>query len=333
MPKILLNLAEPAYPLPKFVQRELSGFLSKVHKFPRNYRELKKAIAGEFHVSSENVMLTNGADAAIDLVGRTFGKKTLIFTPAYLEYEWAPHRDGYKVERVNAMKGKLYDVNADDARVKRASLVFLANPNNPFGYTEKPVIERLLKNAGGIVAVDEAYAWFKGKSIASLVKKRKNLLVIGTFSKSLSLIGMRIGYIIGPKRLLTEIGKKKLYFNVSALSVQAAIIGLKHKKHFKGNVKRVVRERKAFEGWLEKKGFDVYKTETNNALVKFPSKKEATRFTKHLKKSGIIVLQGNGISVTGLDDSFARITIGNSKEMAIVRKVISSFPHSAARRA
>ncbi len=331
MKKIMLNLAEPAYPLPKFVQKELCEFLGKVHRLPRNYHELEKAIAGEFHVHRDNVLLANGADEAIDLIARAFGKKTLVFTPSYLEYALAPKRNGFAVERANALHGKEYSIDPRESKAKKATLIFLANPSNPFGCTERKKTEELIHNSGGVVAVDETHLWFsrKRKSLAPLVRKHGNLLVFGSFSKVFSLAGMRIGYIIAGKKLLRRIKGKALCFNVSALSVQAALLGLKHKKHFKKKAERTAKERKKFEGWLEERGFNVFHTENNNAVIKFPSVEEAGAFVKRLEKRGILVLQGNGISTLGLSNAFVRITIGNAEEMRAVREAISEiFPKS-----
>jgi len=325
MKKLKLNLGEPAYPLPGFVRKELCGFLGDAHRFPSNYSELEKEIAKEYRVGRENIAITNGAHEAIELAARIFGSKTLVFTPAYIEYVWAPERNNQEVKTVNAMKGKRFIVEPENEEVKKSTLVFLANPSNPFGYTEKKTIEAMLKNCNGIVAVDETYQWFKGKSLAPLVKKYNNLLILGSFSKSLSLAGMRVGYIIAGKKLLNKMEKKLVMFRVSSLAVKAATECLKHKEHFKKNVEKTIRERKKFENWLEKRAFNVYRTENNNALVKFKTKKEATQFTKHLEKNGIMVLQGNGISTVGLNDSFVRITIGNREEMKAVRAAVLSF--------
>lgn len=331
MKKIKLDLGEPAYPLPGFVKKKLCRFLGEAHRFPSNYKELEIEIAREHSVGRENVAITNGAHEAIDLAARVFGSNVLVFTPAYIEYAWAATRNGKRLKKVNAMRGKKFVIEPWDREVKKASLIFLANPSNPFGYTEKKTIEAMLKNSRGVVAVDETYQWFKGKSLAKLVKKYDNLLVIGSFSKSLSLAGMRVGYIIAGKKMLKKIDEKLAMFRVSSLAVKAAIECLKHKKHFKKNVEKTVRERKKFEAWLEKHGFNVFRTENNNALIKFPSARQAAAFTKHLKKNGIMVLQGNGISTIGLNDSFVRITIGNRKEMNTVRAAILSFQRMPSR--
>ncbi|MEM0359739.1 MAG: histidinol-phosphate transaminase [Candidatus Diapherotrites archaeon] len=325
MQKIFLNLAEPAFPLPKPIQKKLCAFLGSTHRFPSNYCDLEKAIAAEYGVRKENVLLANGAHEAIDVIARVFGKRTLVFTPSYIEFVLAPERNGFKSETVSALQGKKFLVNPKHSKLKKATLVFLANPNNPFGYTSIKTIRELLENTKGVVAIDETYECFKGKSIASLVRKHKNLLVIGSFSKSLSLAGLRVGYIIGSKKLIEKIKPKLVMFRVASISAKAALLCLKQKKHFEKNAMRIVKARKAFEDWLEGKGFDVYRTDNNNALIRFSSAKKATDFTKKLERKGIIVLQGNGISTVGLNQRFVRITIGSPKEMMAVKSAILGF--------
>lgn len=325
MKKIKLDLGEPAYPLPEFVQRELCKYLGKMHKFPQNYKQVEEKIGEWLGIKKELVSLTSGATAGIDTASRAFGEKTLVFTPTFIEFAAATDRNNCELKKVNALKGKKYEVKGNISELEKATLTYLANPNNPFGFTEQKTIEKMLKATNGVLAVDETYWWFKGESIAPLVEEFDNLMVIGSFSKTFSLAGMRAGYIIASKKLLKKMHNKLLHFRLSALSAQAVLICLKNKEFFKKRLQKTIKKRKKFERWLQKKGFNLYITHNNNAVIKFPEEKKATAFTQHLEKNNIIVLQGNGKSLIGLTDSFVRIAIGTEKEMEHLKKAIDGF--------
>lgn len=88
-----------------------------------------------------------------------------------------------------------------------SNFLYLANPNGVDGsIISKDVIERFLSSYE-LVIVDEAYAEFSktDQSVIDLVGKYDNLIVLKTFSKSLSLAGLRLGYAFSNKSLIADL--------------------------------------------------------------------------------------------------------------------------------
>src|SRR5208282_3735530 len=91
----------------------------------------------------------------------------------------------------------------------KTGLIYLANPNNPTGTafrTEE--LEGFLEKVpdGVLVVLDEAYIHYapslNRRKSEEIYRRRKNLLILRTFSKVYGLAGMRIGFAIGLPDLL-----------------------------------------------------------------------------------------------------------------------------------
>ncbi len=97
-----------------------------------------------------------------------------------------------------------------------AKVVFIASPNNPSGnLPPQAEIEELLKS-GALVVVDEAYHEFGGETVAPLVPRNPNLVVLRTFSKWAGLAGLRVGYGAMSPELAARLMRIKPPYNVNA---------------------------------------------------------------------------------------------------------------------
>ena len=107
-----------------------------------------------------------------------------------------------------------FKIKKEDYYVENGGIIF-PNPNAPTG-VEMPLdeIEDIVKhNSDVIVIIDEAYIDFGGTSALPLINKYDNLLVVQTFSKSRSMAGSRIGYMIGNPVLIKYINDVKYSYN------------------------------------------------------------------------------------------------------------------------
>ncbi len=313
-------------------QRIIDKFCECVFKdvnlYPRNYDNLIQKLAQKHKLKPENIVLTNGVDEGIELVSRVFGRDILFFSPTYYEFLDAPKRNSLKCNMIDCFDGKRYRLKYKEADVKNRSLIFLCNPNNPFGILTKEEIIKLARKTKGVVAVDETYIEFNGESVINEFNKTRNLLVLRSFSKSHSVAGLRIGYLVGEKSLVDRIKKRKLICNVTSVSVNAATILLEEEEYFHDLIERIKKLKCEFEDFLRERGFNIIHTQTNNIVIKFQSLREATIFCSFLGRNNIIVNQGNGISTCGLDDTFVRFVCGAENQMKEVARVIENYKSS-----
>ncbi len=328
MKKVNLRFCDIKEKLPeRILERFRKKVFEEVNLYPKNYDMLIAKLARKHGIKRENIVLTNGVDGGIELLARTFGEKTLVFTPTYYEFFDAPRRNGLKVTAISALHGKSFKPEASGSQLRNSSLIYLCNPNMPLGLLDSKTITSIAKSTRGIVALDETYIDFAGKSAVPLIRKFKNLLVLRGFSKGYALAGLRIGYIIGGKALMEKIRAKTGLgiYPVASVSVNAAAIALGEEGYFDRMRKETIERKERFEKVLKGMGFNVFPTQTNISLIKLPSIRGANRLVRYLEKKGILVNQGDGVSTCGLDRRWIRFACGTEDEMGYVTNIIKKY--------
>lgn len=311
-------------PLPDFIYQGLREYCKDANLYHPQPPELIEKLAKKHNLASETIYLTAGVDEAIQMFALSFGQNAYAFTPTYVVYSDVEEFGG-KLTQLNSIQDTKFAISTDE--IVGATLIFLANPNNPCGFTSKEKIMELVKNnPRAIVVVDEAYAEFADLSIIDQTKNYSNLVVLRSFSKSYSLAGARVGFIVAAPEVIAKVQNKSQWCNVSYLSVGAAICAFDHEDYFEKIRNEIGQKREGFIAFLKKTGFLVFTSKINAVLIKFDSMEEAARLVNYLGKNNIIVSHGNGKSNIGLDDSFVRIAIGSQLQMSTVQKVINKYP-------
>jgi histidinol-phosphate/aromatic aminotransferase/cobyric acid decarboxylase-like protein len=321
---IELRFGEIPDPLPERLLGRISKqALQGINRYPSNYGKLVLKLAKLHRIGEKNIVLVNGVDEAIDLVARAFGQKITIFTPTYYEFCAAAQRNNLKCSGINCFDGKNYFPKYDSTP-RDCTLLFLCNPNNPFGTLQKKEVVALAQKTKAMVAVDETYIDFAGETLIKEAANCKNLLVFRSFSKGFCLAGLRIGYVVGNEKAIKKIMQRKLCFNVSSVAVEAALLALDEKSHFKKLAKSVMKRKAAFEKFLKAMGFDVKQSSIPKIFMRFRAPKQAIAFQRILEKNGFAITVGNGISTCGLDKSFAQFSCGTEKQMRQLKEIIKN---------
>lgn len=197
---------------------------------------LRNAMAALYGVAPENLVITRGADDAIDILIRTFCREGVdaisVCQPTFSAYAQFARLQGARVVEARLTDGFDFDADlflttvADEANLK---LAFLCAPNNPTG---NPVpaadILRVADTlADTIVVLDEAYIEFsEAESLAAEAARRENLVVLRTLSKAWGLAGARIGCAIGNAELIELISRALPPYPLPSLAIQAALTAL-----------------------------------------------------------------------------------------------------------
>jgi len=309
------NALSPSSRVIKTIRRNLSS----LNRYPDGgCFYLKRNLAVKFKLKPENFIIGNGSDEIFILALRAFtekGDEVVVARPTFLIYEIASLVQGLKVRSV-PLKNLRYDLDKMAEKLTaKTRIVFVANPDNPTGsYITAKELDRFLKRVekNTIVILDEAYYEF-AKNIKDYPKsmrylRNKNVIITRTFSKIHALAGLRIGYGIAKKDLISAMNKVREPFNVNSLAQTAAISALGDTKFVSKTLTQTKRGKDYLSKNLEFLGYDCVKSATNFMLVNL--KRDSKLVYKKLLKKGIIVREMSPWGLKG----FIRVTVGTVSE-------------------
>ncbi|HEX6902591.1 MAG TPA: aminotransferase class I/II-fold pyridoxal phosphate-dependent enzyme [Thermoanaerobaculia bacterium] len=212
------------------------------------------------------------------------------------------------------------ELEAEIERDPRRPLL-LCSPNNPTG-DALPVecVERLLERLEAPLLLDNAYGEFCRHDYRPLLVRHPHLILFRTFSKAWSLAGMRLGYLMGDPRLVAELIKVKLPYNLGHAAVAAGRVVLDAEEEARKRVRLLVARRPQWAAMLEEEGFDVFPSEANFLLVRRTDAKEVART---LEARSIRVRDVS--SYPGLENCL-RVSVGTGASLRAVRAALRAEP-------
>ena len=206
--------------------------------------------------------------------------------------------------------------------------VLLCSPNNPTGDAAPPErIERLLERLEAPLLLDNAYGEFSRHDYRPLLARYPNLVLFRTFSKAWSLAGMRLGYLMADPRLVAELIKVKLPYNLSHAAVLAgrAVLAAEDEAHRR--VEILIARRPQWAAMLAEAGLEVFPSEANFVLARCGSPEEARRIREGLEARSIRVRDmGKYPGLAGC----LRVSVGTGGALRAVRRVLSGILPPAA---
>ncbi len=312
---IKLNTNESPYPpSPQVIQAVDQAVLSDLRLYPDPVCSvLKNKMASLLGVKAENVFLSNGSDDILQFAFLAFCDDGAAFPDITYGF--------YSVlSELHAIPSVQFPLNDDftidiTPYLGVGKTVFLANPNAPTGIAlEREQIVRIIEsNTDHVVVVDEAYVDFGATSSVALTEKYENLLVCGTFSKSRSMAGARLGYAVGNPALIEDLEKIKYSTNpyaVNRMTLAAGKAAVDSDEYYRENCKKIVKTREETAARLKEWGFTLTDSKTNFIFVKKEGIDGLT-FYRALREKGILVRHFDKPRIC----DFNRVTIGTPEEM------------------
>ena len=326
---IRLNLGDPdlATP-PEIVEAAYAAMKAGKTKYASSYGELKlrEKIANVHGVKAENVVVTPGSKWAVFATMFLMlknGGNVVIPTPYWTAYDLIAKSFGAKTKllRTDMEDGWKVDIDKLEALIdKETKMIIINNPNNP---TSKAMdnetldcIVELANKKGVTILSDEVYgaiSFVKTKSILDYDAECKHILSNG-FSKTFTMTGWRIGYLIANKLFVDKITKLNQITinNVPVFIQDAALKGLELSKQIASAIKAKYKQRADLASTkLFAAGFKF--TEPDAPFYVFPKLDglDSEKFTLNLLDRGVAVAPGTSfgdyrehfrISLTAPDD-------------------------------
>jgi histidinol-phosphate aminotransferase len=311
---IKLDANENPYGCSPKVKKALAEY-SGIHIYPDSgQQELRKYLQEYTGVPMQHIVASAGSDQLIDLLMRLFiskGDEVINCIPTFAMFQFFINlADG---TTVNVLRDEnfMVDVQAvKNAITPKTKLILLAPPNNPTG-TIMPKKDRLEVLVFGIpTLVDEAYYEFTGETMADLIGKYGNLMVLRTFSKWAGLAGLRIGYGMFPVEIANILLKIKEPYCVNVAAQLAAIESVKDKDYLLEKVNIISSERDNLFSLLEKTGWLKPYPSKANFILCAVLKGKAKEVQQKLEEMGILVRY---FDTPLLKDSL-RISVGKPEE-------------------
>lgn len=316
---IKLNTNENPYPPAPGVTEALKAMDGELlRRYPDPAAEvLVKSLAGRYGLSPEQVFVGVGSDDVLAMCFLTFfnsGRPILFPDITYSFYDvWAEvFRIPYECQPLN----EAFEIVKEDYYKANGGVIF-PNPNAPTGMCQslEDVEDIIAHNRDGVVIVDEAYIDFGGRSALELIDRYDNLLVVQTFSKSRSLVGLRVGYAMGNKTLIKYLNDVKYSFNsytMNAPTLAAAAAAVEDEAYFQETTGKIIRTRERVKEELRELGFRFGDSKSNFLFITHPEL-AARELFEALKIKRIYVRYFNKPRI----DNYLRVTIGTDEEMDV----------------
>lgn len=328
------SIGNPNVAAPKEVKQAIVDIINEedslvVHGYMSNtgYGEVRATIANSLNkrfdtsFTENNIIMTVGAAGAINVIFRAIlnpGDEVLTFTPYFVDYKnYVTNYDGVLVEIEPDTATFLPNlIDLEKKITNKTKAIIINSPNNPTGvvYSEDTIkkiaeiLERKEKEFGTSIYIvsDEPYRElvYDGIEVPYLTKYYHNALIGYSYSKSLSLPGERIGYVVVPNEaddyedLFTAIGiATRILGFVNAPSLMQKVIA--RCIDCQTDISFYNRNRETLYNGLKEIGFECIKPEGAFYLfVKTPIADDI-EFCNEAKKYNLLIVPGSSFACPG----------------------------------
>jgi histidinol-phosphate aminotransferase len=273
-------------------------------------RELRNKLSSYVSLPVDCISCFGGSDMALEYIARTYlepGTEAIMSAPTYDNFRVFAQSTGASVTPV-------YHDDHFDPKVEtlinhigpRTRMIYICNPNNPTGglLTEAEIVFLLAYAERTMVVVDEAYFEFCSRTVADLVNRFPNLVVVRSFSKAFGLAALRVGYALSNPANLEFINRIKVGKNLNALAQAAAVAALDSLNYVREYIVGVNQSKKILTQNLAQIGYRFRLTPANFFLLEVSEARQAIEL---LEEEGIFVRDQS--RVPGLE-GYVRVTIG-----------------------
>lgn len=226
----------PTLKYPAGFDELLKESLLQINKYPEiEGMASKNAIARYNKIELDQIVIGNGATELIYLMSRAMNfKVATIIQPTFTEYNRALIQNGVEVHHY-LLKSENNFIMDQDKLIEHldqtsSDLLVICNPNNPTGtFIELDVIEHILLNVQNkqlMLMIDESFIDFvSGIDLEQHMERLKammnhhQVLIIRSLTKNFMIPGIRVGYAVGSRNIITSMNKLKEPWSINILAL------------------------------------------------------------------------------------------------------------------
>ena len=276
---------------------------------------MTQALAKHTGWPEEGILVGNGSNELLQaalLVTLGTGRTIAIPQPTFTLYKLQSSILQANIVTVPLRPADLsYDVDALAKAAESADVTVICSPNNPTGtLLEAEALQHVLSKAKGIVLLDEAYHEFSGQTALPLLASNPNLVITRTFSKALSMAGMRFGYMLAHPEIAREVHKAKLPYNVNIFTLTAAQLAVERGNVMAQSIATLISERQRLIAEVRKRlGVRTFESATNFILIR--TAKIGSELFNELYAQGVLV---RDVSSYPMLERVLRVTVGTPEQ-------------------
>ncbi len=298
---VRLNTNESPLPPPTAWQEALAAAVAEVdfHRYPdREATALRQALADSHGVGIDQVFCANGSNEVLQCLLLAYGghgRTAALFEPTYTLHGHiaritgtavaaGPRRDDFALD---------LDVVARVVAESEPVITFLCSPNNPTGRADAPAeIATVARQVPGLLVIDEAYGQFAPSSALELRAAdpagTRHVVVVRTFSKTWSMAGARLGYLVADPEVVAACELVALPYHLDAVTQLAGRLALDYVDEMNGRVASIAEERGRIAAALAGLPVDTWPSDANFLLFR-PTGKDAGTVWSDLVSAGVLV--------------------------------------------
>ena len=309
------------------VKQAIIDNAGKAHLYPDDSMfELKAALASKYAVNESNIIIGAGSDQVLEFISRAvLDEKSSVLMSAvtFAMYEIYAKQMGAKIYRTASYEHR-YDEFMEAYQMHKPKIIYLCTPNNPTGdATSKEEVLKIIHSVDKetLIVVDAAYMEYAAAKDSKYAMEPNdilsfpNVIYLGTFSKAYGLGGMRVGYGIADSEMIEQLYKMRPPFNISTLSLAAAIEMCKDETFVKESIVLLQEQIQRYEAFAKENGFAYIESYTNFITYLFTDDMDSTKIADALLKRGVIIR-----NLTSYGMNAIRITVGTAKQNDIFFK-------------
>jgi histidinol-phosphate aminotransferase len=299
--EVRLNTNESPLPPPKGWLEDFRAGLGTIdfNRYPdRDASGLRHAVAESHGFSAEHVFCANGSNEVLQSLLLAYGgpdRTVALFEPTYTLHRHIARTTGTRVAAGRRTDDFALDLDEVRRVVGAAQpvITFLCSPNNPSGRADPlDQIRSVLALVPGLLVVDEAYGQFAPSSALDLIGEAgpdaERVAVVRTFSKTWSMAGMRLGYLVAAPEVVRACELVALPYHLDAAKQLAGRLALDHVPEMEARVALIKEERGRIAAALGDLPVETWPSDANFILFR-PLTVPAGEVWAHLLDASVLV--------------------------------------------